>query len=86
MAWRWLISLLIAFTARFDSRARNRLAANSASTPSAAGSVFDLIADSRHNHRADVSGGGLGTEASARLRTYFRRKWQRAAAPALTSA
>jgi tRNA(Arg) A34 adenosine deaminase TadA len=40
----------------------------------AAGSVFDLLADPRHNHRVDVAGGVLGEEAGERLRAYFRRK------------
>ncbi len=40
----------------------------------AAGSVFDLLADPRHNHRVDVTGGVLGEEAGERLRAYFRRK------------
>jgi tRNA(adenine34) deaminase len=40
----------------------------------AAGSVFDLIADPRHNHRVDVAGGLLADEASATLTNYFRRK------------
>ncbi|MFC3128774.1 tRNA adenosine(34) deaminase TadA [Coralloluteibacterium stylophorae] len=40
----------------------------------AAGSVFDLLADPRHNHRPSVSGGVLGDEAGERLRSYFRRK------------
>ena len=40
----------------------------------AAGSVFDLLADPRHNHRVQVQGGVLGTEASKRLTAYFRRK------------
>ena len=40
----------------------------------AAGSVFDLLADPRHNHRVQVEGGLLGAEAGARLTTYFRRK------------
>jgi tRNA(Arg) A34 adenosine deaminase TadA len=40
----------------------------------AAGSVFDLLADPRHNHRVQVQGGVLGTEAGARLTAYFRRK------------
>ena len=40
----------------------------------AAGSVFDLLADPRHNHRVDVQGGVLGEEARARLTAYFRRK------------
>ena len=40
----------------------------------AAGSVFDLLADPRHNHRVDVAGGVLGGEAGQRLSNYFRRK------------
>lgn len=40
----------------------------------AAGSVFDLLADPRHNHRVEVRGGVLGEEAGARLRNYFRAK------------
>ncbi len=40
----------------------------------AAGSVFDLLADPRHNHRVDVVGGVLGEEAGAMLTSYFRAK------------
>ena len=40
----------------------------------AAGSVFDLLGDPRHNHRMVVEGGLLGDEAGARLSAYFRRK------------
>ncbi|HEY1139633.1 MAG TPA: tRNA adenosine(34) deaminase TadA [Lysobacter sp.] len=40
----------------------------------AAGSVFDLLADPRHNHRVDVQGGVLAEEASRRLTNYFRAK------------
>ena len=40
----------------------------------AAGSVFDLLADPRHNHRVRVLGGVLADEASARLSNYFRGK------------
>lgn len=40
----------------------------------AAGSVFDLLADPRHNHRVEVQGGLLAQEAGARLTNYFRRK------------
>lgn len=40
----------------------------------AAGSVFDLLADPRHNHRVQVEGGLMGEEASQRLTSYFRRK------------
>ena len=45
----------------------------------AAGSVFDLLADPRHNHRVDVLGGVLAAEASERLTAYFRRKRARPA-------
>jgi tRNA(Arg) A34 adenosine deaminase TadA len=40
----------------------------------AAGSVFDLLADPRHNHRVDVQGGLLAERAGARLSAYFKRK------------
>ncbi|MDO4709737.1 MAG: tRNA adenosine(34) deaminase TadA [Pseudomonadota bacterium] len=40
----------------------------------AAGSVFDLLADRRHNHRIEVTGGVLADEAGQRLREYFRGK------------
>lgn len=40
----------------------------------AAGSVFDLVADPRHNHRIEVSSGVLAVEAGTRLSSYFRRK------------
>lgn len=40
----------------------------------AAGSVFDLLADPRHNHRVAVTGGVLAAEAGTRLTNYFRRK------------
>lgn len=40
----------------------------------AAGSVFDLLADPRHNHRVDVQGGLLAEDAGAMLTDYFRRK------------
>ncbi|TDK23357.1 tRNA adenosine(34) deaminase TadA [Luteimonas aestuarii] len=40
----------------------------------ACGSVFDLVADPRHNHRIEVRGGVLGDEASRRLSNYFRAK------------
>ena len=40
----------------------------------ACGSVFNLLGDSRHNHRVVVEGGLLGDEAGARLTEYFRRK------------
>lgn len=40
----------------------------------AAGSVFDLLADPRHNHRMQVFGGVLSDESGVRLSNYFRRK------------
>ena len=40
----------------------------------ACGSVFDLLADPRHNHRVQVQGGVLGEEAGRRLSNYFRAK------------
>lgn len=40
----------------------------------AAGSVFDLLTDSRHNHRLHAEGGLLGEQAGQRLTDYFRRK------------
>jgi tRNA(Arg) A34 adenosine deaminase TadA len=40
----------------------------------AAGSVFDLLGDPRHNHRVTVVGGVLAGEAARRLTNYFRRK------------
>jgi tRNA(adenine34) deaminase len=40
----------------------------------AAGSVFDLLADPRHNHRVAVQGGLLADEASKRLVEYFRAR------------
>jgi len=40
----------------------------------AAGSVFDLLADPRHNHRVEVEGGVLGDEAGAMLSGWFRAR------------
>ena len=40
----------------------------------AAGSVFDLLADPRHNHRIDVTGGVLADLAGPLLTAYFRDK------------
>ena len=40
----------------------------------AAGGVFDLLADPRHNHRVEVRGGVLADEAGRRLTNYFRAK------------
>ncbi len=38
----------------------------------AAGSVFDLLADSRHNHAVAVTGGVLESECSQLLRNFFK--------------
>ncbi len=40
----------------------------------AAGSVFDLLADPRHNHRIVVTSGVLAEHAGAMLTEYFRAK------------
>ena len=40
----------------------------------AAGGVFDLVEDPRHNHRIEVARGVLAAEAGTRLTNYFRRK------------
>jgi tRNA(adenine34) deaminase len=40
----------------------------------AAGSVFDLLTDPRHNHRIELKGGVLADESSSRLSAYFRAK------------
>lgn len=40
----------------------------------AAGSVFDLLQDPRHNHHVEVRAGVLAQEAGTRLSNYFRRK------------
>jgi tRNA(Arg) A34 adenosine deaminase TadA len=40
----------------------------------ACGSVFDLLEDPRHNHRVQVQGGLLASEAGTRLTEYFRAK------------
>jgi tRNA(Arg) A34 adenosine deaminase TadA len=43
----------------------------------ACGSVFDLLADPRHNHRVLAAGGLLAAEAGQKLSDYFRKKRQR---------
>lgn len=48
--------------------------AASDSKTGAAGSVFDLLIDPRHNHRIVVRGGVLAVEASVMLSSYFRAK------------
>jgi tRNA(Arg) A34 adenosine deaminase TadA len=40
----------------------------------AAGSVFDLMADPRHNHRVEVVRGVMAVESGERLRAFFRSK------------
>ena len=40
----------------------------------AAGSVFNLLGDPRHNHRVEIAGGVLAAEASTMLTNYFRAK------------
>lgn len=40
----------------------------------AAGSVFALLTDPRHNHRVQVTGGVLGDVAGERLTAYFRAR------------
>lgn len=40
----------------------------------AAGSVFDLLMDPRHNHRVEVAGGVLAEEAGSMLTAYFRAR------------
>jgi len=40
----------------------------------AAGSVFDMLGDPRHNHRIDVTGGVLADVAGPMLTNYFRAK------------
>ncbi|GGZ56444.1 tRNA-specific adenosine deaminase [Lysobacter xinjiangensis] len=40
----------------------------------AAGSVFDLLGDPRHNHRVSITGGVLAEEAGSMLTNYFRTK------------
>jgi len=40
----------------------------------ACGSVFNLIADSRHNHRVEVQGGLLQEQASTALSAFFKAK------------
>lgn len=46
----------------------------------AAGSVFELLTDARHNHRVEVAGGVLEAECAATLRAFFRARRQSAAA------
>lgn len=40
----------------------------------AGGSVFDVLGDTRHNHRIEVTGGVLADVAGPMLTNYFRRK------------
>ncbi len=47
----------------------------------ACGSVFDLLADPRHNHCTAVESGLLAAEAGTLLRDFFRRKRSRGGDP-----
>ncbi|MBQ4853673.1 tRNA adenosine(34) deaminase TadA [Rhodanobacter sp. B2A1Ga4] len=40
----------------------------------AAGSVFDTLIDTRHNHRIEVAGGLLAEESAGMLREFFRSR------------
>ena len=40
----------------------------------AAGSIMNLAQDSRLNHRLEVDGGVLASEAAALLQTFFRQR------------
>ncbi len=40
----------------------------------AAGSCFDLLADTRHNHRVDICSGYMAKESGDKLREFFRLK------------
>ena len=40
----------------------------------AAGSVFDLFSDTRHNHQVRVTGGILAEDCGNKLRTFFRER------------
>jgi tRNA(adenine34) deaminase len=40
----------------------------------AAGSVFDVLSDSRHNHRVQVDGGCCAEQSTARLQAFFRSR------------
>jgi tRNA(adenine34) deaminase len=40
----------------------------------AAGSVFDTLVDTRHNHRIEVAGGLLADESASLLREFFRAR------------
>lgn len=40
----------------------------------AAGSVFDLLPGSRHNHRVEVAGGCLAGDCGEQLRAFFRAR------------
>lgn len=45
----------------------------------AAGGRFDVLLDSRHNHRAEVTGGCLAEECGEQLKAFFRRRRGRVA-------
>ncbi len=56
------------------ARVKRLVFAASDSKTGACGSVFNLIADSRHNHRVEVQSGLLQQEASAVLSAFFKAK------------
>jgi tRNA(Arg) A34 adenosine deaminase TadA len=59
------------------ARVRRLVFAASDPKTGACGSVFDLLADERHNHKVIVEGGLLGEQAGAMLSAYFKAKRQR---------
>ena len=60
--------------AMIHARIRRLVYAASDPKTGAAGSVFNLLADPRHNHRVTVQGGLFAEEAGGMLSAYFRRK------------
>ena len=69
-----------AMCARAMIHARIKRVVFGASDPKtgAAGSVFELLQDPRHNHRIEVQGGVLAEVAGKKLSDYFRAKRQKA--------
>ena len=47
----------------------------------AAGSLFSVLNDARHNHQVQISGGVLAEECAELLRTFFRERRLRAKQP-----
>jgi len=60
--------------AMVHARVARVLYAASGPKTGAAGSVFDLLADPRHNHRVEVRGGVLAEPAADKLTRYFKAK------------